>query len=211
MASRCAIVRDAVAAAGCGFCGSAPGRCPPGLSPAVCRLAAGANARLGLVAARLAVGARLDGGGAALRAMEADYGATIAGAEAALAAAYPRAPPGAAQIGWGDFDRCLASPGGGPGPDGRVWLGRPAALLAGFSPDPPLGGRLLQGRLLGPLGGPVPLGVEYLLNPDLAVFLFAALLCAALGLACAGWLRKKGGARALPGARGGPRALEPSG
>jgi hypothetical protein len=203
MASRCDIIRDAVEAATCGLCGGSP-NCPPGLDEkkgGLCRLGPAANARL---AAFAALPPWSYGGGAARRLARADLAAAVAGGEAALAAAYPGAEPGAAEVAWGDFNGCLLSPDGAKDPaTGRRRMGRAEAELVGLAPVYPLGGKAAAGLIWRRGPAPVPLGVDAFANPDLFVLVLAALLAAAVAAAAFGAARAK--------RRGGPQGGGPQG
>jgi len=106
------------------------------------------------------------------------YVSQIQAAEQALAGAYPGAAPGATSIGWPDFEECLWTPSGAKsGPFNNVYFGRDDLQTFGMAPTYPIGGTFAQGAIWKPpKASPVPVAVDYVMNPDLAVILIFALL-----------------------------------
>ena len=209
MASKCDIIRDAVAAAACGLCnpracgpGGAcpagqtctggmcvgrPAACPEGLSTALCGVPGAANARMALFSDQydpvnlFAGAARRAETTLAERIRVTQLRAT----ERAVAGAYPGAAPGAARISWPDYEACLWTPSGAKaGPFGNVYFRRNDLQAFGMAPTYPVGGVFAQGAVWRPpKASPLPVAVDYAMNPDLAailLFAFFVVLLAAL-------------------------------
>jgi len=105
-----------------------------------------------------------------LKAFQAD----IAAAAETLQNTYGAGPPEAE---WKDFTQCLWSPDGGPGgPNGNTYLSRRDLYAAGYQPHPALGGDFLFGELPAPVTDRVPVWLDRVFNPDLAVVVIFAVL-----------------------------------
>jgi type II secretory pathway pseudopilin PulG len=117
---------------------------------------------------------------AVLAQSERNYVSAIQNSETQLAAAYPTAPAAATNVSWPDLEYCLWNTDGSPGgPFNNRYFERNDAQTFGLNPTYPIGGALLQGTLWPPsagAGSPVPLWVDYVMNPDLAAILVFALL-----------------------------------
>ncbi len=83
-----------------------------------------------------------------------------------------------AQISWNDFTDCLWNPDGSPGgPYGNQYYGRADLASLGYQPQPLVGATAFQGQLPPKLTNAIPIWVDRILNPDLAVvFLFVLLV-----------------------------------
>jgi hypothetical protein len=205
MATKCDIIRDVGVASSCGMCealrGAAPipagcligGRTPPA---AACSVASMANSRMALFGSQYSPANLVEGAvdRAARTLVEKNYLTAIDAAEKELAIAYPQAAPGAAAVGWPDFERCLwnrdGQKGGG---NGNVYFRRndltgPSGF--GMAPTYPVGGGFAK-NLIWKAGGvpsPVPLGVDYVMNPDLfAMLMFVILVVVLAALVRAAW------------------------
>jgi hypothetical protein len=201
--SKCDIIRDVATAASCGMCTAlaatpprpipegcaAAGRVPPA---AACGVPVAANTRMKLFDERYSpaglFGSATDKKARAL--IEKDYVTAIDRAEKGLAAAYPAAPAAATDIRWPDFQGCLWNRSGQRGgPNNNVYFGRGDLTQLGMMPVYPLGGGFAQNSIwkAGKAPSPVPVKVDYLMNPDLftivvlvfLVIVFAALMRAA--------------------------------
>ena len=202
--TKCDIIRDVATATSCGMCtalaatpprpipagcAAADGRTPPA---AACAVTVAANTRMKLFDERYSpVGLFGSATSKKARALtEKDYVTAIDRAEKGLAAAYPTAPAAAAEIGWPDFQGCLWNRSGQRGgPNNNVYFGRGDLTQLGMMPVYPLGGEFAQNSIwkVGKAPSPVPVKVDYLMNPDLftivvlvfLVIVFAALMRAA--------------------------------
>jgi hypothetical protein len=195
MASKCDIIRDVARATGCGMCAAiqkgepVPPGCAPPPPAAVCGVAAAANARMALFDLKYSPANLFAGSaGRAARTQAAkNYEAEIQLAEGELAEAYGL-PPGspAAAVGWPDLEECLwHRDGTGGGLLNRTYFGRYDAQQLGFVPTYPLGGSFGEGSIWPPSDqeqSPLPLTVDYVMNPDLFAVLVFAFLVVLLGV-----------------------------
>jgi len=192
MATKCDIIRDAANAVGCGMCealGSGKGL-PDGCllldripKASACRVPGTANVRLYLFGARVAPPA-FGVDREAREMMIADYNRNIADTEQGLIDDYG-VDVAAASISWPDYQRCLWDPDGAPGgPLVHKYFDRADAYMQGLHPAYPLGGNLAYRRLWKDSlhAGPLPLTVDYLMNPDLFAILLLALLVVLFGV-----------------------------
>jgi hypothetical protein len=205
--TRCDVIRDFAAAWECGLCSARPcansdgcragqtcvaglcvGRpanCPAGVTPAVCGIPNAANKKLMLFADHYSPANMFKGemGRLSLRQEERNLQSGIRTVEEGLAAAYPTAAPAATRVAWPDFNYCLWNPTGAPGgPFGHKYFGRTDAQSFGMKPVYPIGG----GHALGavwkyPKQSPVPMSVDYVMNPDLATIVAFAFIVALFG------------------------------
>lgn len=221
-ATQCDIIRDFAAATECGLCSARscrtttpdclpgqtceggvcmgrPSGCPAVLSPALCAVPGAANKRMLLFATQYSPANLVEGAEdrAIRQQIERDLQTGIQSAESGLAAAYPGAAPGATRISWPDFEYCLWNPTGAPGgPFSRKYFGRIDAESFGMQPTYPIGHSLAQGSVWKyPRASPLPMTVDYLMNPDLATILivaFLVLVIAALFVAASSAEKKRG-------------------
>lgn len=99
---------------------------------------------------------------------------------AALESRYGAAAP-VGGVTWRALPGCLWSPAGGPGgPNRNTHFERDDLTALGYQPQPALGGAALAGRLPAALTQAVPVGLDRVLNPDLAVVVIFVLLAALL-------------------------------
>jgi hypothetical protein len=180
MTTKCDILRDMTAAIQCGLCTGSPIACPAGLPAVLCGIPNAANNRMALFADKYnPMNLFLDAADRkVLRQTEQNLVAGIQTTEQGLRTAYPGAPPEAVQIAWPDLQYCLWNKEGRRGgPFSNVYFGRDDAQAFKMIPTYPVGGTLAQGALWPPpKTSPVPLIVDYVANPDLAVILIFALL-----------------------------------
>ena len=178
--TKCDIIRDFSAAAACGLCTGNPVNCPPGLPSALCGIPQAANNRMALFVDKynpsnifMSAADR-----AQLAQEERNYLSGIQSVETGIQAAYPNAPAGAASIGWPDLNYCLWNKTGTPGgPNNNKYFERNDAQNFGMNPAYPVGGTVAQGALWQPpKTSPLPLTVDYVMNPDLAVIALFAIL-----------------------------------
>jgi hypothetical protein len=210
MGTKCDIIRDLATASGCGMCAALaadpPRPVPTGCaaagplpSAAVCTIAGAANARMRLFASRASPARLTEGaaGQAVRQRAEENYRAIARASEDALAEAYPSVAK--AGVRWPDLELCLRAKGGastGPGGRARAYFGRDDARRLGMNPSYPLGGTLAAHALwkAGKAPAPIPLAVDYAMNPDLFALVVLALL--AVVLAVLVWAARRGGKRA---------------
>jgi len=194
MTTRCDIIRDAATANSCGMCEAitatparpVPAGCAAGgaVPPAaVCSVPGAANTRMKLFGVQYSPGNLFESTAdrAARTLIEKNYLTGIQAAEAALAVAYPDAAPGATAIGWPDFERCLWDRAGAPrGSNNNVYFGRDDLMQMGMVPSYPLGGAFAENSIwkAGAAPSPLPVSVDYGMNPDLFAILMFALLVA---------------------------------
>ena len=203
--SKCDIVRAAALASTCGMCsqpagGGGPAVCgaepPPG---AVCSIPSTANTRMKLQALRLSPKNLIENTSARfVRAQtEAVYEADIAATEAAIAAAYPGA---SGAVSWVDFERCLVTPTGEAGGENNdIRFARIDLEGIGFAPDHPIGGGALAGKVWRDAAkpSPLPVTVDYFMNPDLfVVVVVCVIVCILAGVVYRRHRRKTGARRA---------------
>lgn len=192
MATKCDIIRDSANAAACGMCralgdGSAvPDGClklDPVPKGSACRVPNAANVRLYLFAAQAAPPA-FGANRTAREMMISDYNRSIADTEQGLMDDYG-VDEATASISWPDYERCLWSPDGVPGgPLSHRYFDRADANMQGLHPTYPLGGALAS-QLLWKDGlhpGPMPLTIDYLMNPSLFTILLLAFLVVLFGV-----------------------------
>ena len=183
-ATKCDIIRGAATASRCGMCtalrGAAPipagcGAVPPPV--AACGVVGAANARMKLFATKLAPPF---GDDAVREQTERIYEGIIEEAEVNLAAAYPGA---AVDISWPDFEACTWNRSGEPGGfNNNVYFRREDVEELGMAPAYPIGGTYAKGAIW-KTSSPVPVIVDYLMNPDLfAIVLFAFFVVVLAGL-----------------------------
>ncbi len=200
--TQCDIIRDFAAAWNCGLCASRacktngdclsgqtcssgactgrPSGCPAALSTALCAIPDAANKKMLLFEDQynpmnIFMSAADK---AALQQEEKNLLTGIQQDEAGIAAAYPGVPASVASISWPDFNYCLWNPSGSPGGAyNNKYFERNDAQGFGMKPPYPLGGSFAQGSIWKPpKASPVPLTVDYAMNPDLAVIVIFALL-----------------------------------
>ena len=179
--TKCSIIRDTATAMQCGLCSGKPVGCPASVPAAVCSVPSAANDSMSLFAARynpsnlfLSAADKT-----ALTQEEKNYQSGIQASATQLAAAYPNAAPGATTITWPDFERCLWTPQGLPGgPFNNKYFMRNDVQTLGMQPTYPIGKTFAQGVLWKNMQhpSPVPVSVDYVMNPDLAVIIIFALL-----------------------------------
>jgi hypothetical protein len=180
---RCEIIRGVAAAYMCGKCSGGGANCPAGVKASACRVPTAANQRMALAAMALDPRNVLATGVDRLVVDQtrANYAAAIAAAEAAVLADNPGATPADVAIGWEDFGACPWRADGGPGgPYSHTHFERNDLMALGMAPTYPLGGRLLSGRVWRGGNAPVPIAVDYAMNPDLATLALALIAIIAL-------------------------------
>ena len=99
----------------------------------------------------------------------------------ALSKKYPSAD---VSIDWSDFERCLWNEDGRPGgPFNNIYFGRGDLMMFGMVPDYPLGGKLASGLIWrAPNYSPLPVFVDYIMNPDLAALVLLFILITVVSL-----------------------------
>lgn len=199
MTSKCDIIRDMGLATSCGLCSALeadpqqaiPEGCktsdrPNGPPKEVCGLTNAANVRMKLFATKYdPTSVFMSGANKAVRTQsQANYGAIIAKSEQELGAAYPKATPGATDVGWTDVERCLWNADGSPGgPSNTKYFERTGANFMGMNPEWPLGQKFASGTLWkAGKQSPVPITVDYMMNPDLFAILMFALVVIIFGI-----------------------------
>lgn len=169
-----ALTREAPIPMGC----TVGGITPP---TAVCQVGQTANTRMSLFTEQYSPANLFEDAAskAARLQIEKNYQVDIQAAESALTTAYPGAAPGAVTISWPDFEACLWDPAGVPHGDGNnMYFDRQDLMAMGMKPPYPIGGALAE-NLIWPPGAaasPVPVAIDYLMNPDLFTILVFALL-----------------------------------
>jgi hypothetical protein len=209
-ATKCDIIRDTGKAFTCGMCAaitagnSAPSGCSsPTMPPppeVACSVPNAANARLNLFEKRYSPANLFESAtNKAIRQnTEKTLQTIIQKNESELAAAYPGAAPGATKIAWPDFERCLWNKSGDGGGNGNnIYFKRiDLEQTMGMAPKYPIGKAHAQGSIwkspkTNP--SPLPVSVDYLMNPDLFVivmFAFLVIVFAALMWAASKSLKK---------------------
>lgn len=191
MATSCDIARAAAAAALGGVCvGSSP--------PPACAVLDQATKRDFYFRTEYAPAGLASAGSREARARElGDVAADIAADAAAIAAGYGGAPPPT----WAGMTRCLWSPDGSPGgPHGNRYISRDDLTSMGYAPQPLFGGAALAGRAPAAAVAAVPVAVDRLVGPDLAVALFVGLALAVLAALLLAARRDRKKTRAPPAA-----------
>ena len=191
--TKCDVIRDTANAVTCGMCNALTsgkpiplgceinGKFPPN---AVCSIPTTANVRMKLFAAKYNPSnlfmdtLNKD----VLIQTEKDYESDIFTTETDLANAYQSND--ITNISWPDVEMCLWNKSGDPGgPNNNVYFERNDAQLLGMQSAYPIGGTFLENSIwkLGGKPSPVPLNVDYLINPDLFIIILIIILIAVLG------------------------------
>jgi hypothetical protein len=192
MSTKCDIIRDVGMANSCGMCTALAakppnpipagctvgGRTPP---QAACLVAPTANTRMQLFDEQYSPANLFEDAAdkAARTLIEKNYLTGIQTTEAALAAAYPGAAPGATTISWPDLQLCLWNTTGAKGgSNNNVYFKRNDMMQMGMQPSYPVGGAFAENSIWksGATPSPVPVSVDYAMNPDLFAILMFALL-----------------------------------
>ncbi len=193
MTTKCDIIRDSANAASCGMCralgdgAAVPDGClrlDPVPKASSCRVPGAANTRLYLFAAQVAPPVFGQANREACALTIANYSKNIANTEQSLMDDYG-VDEATASIAWPDYQRCLWNTDGLPGGQlGHKYFDRADANMQGLHPSYPLGGDLASHLLWkdGLHPGPMPLTVDYLMNPDLFTILLLAFLVVLLGV-----------------------------
>ena len=163
MTSKCKIVQDHYGARMCGTCDDTNTCSDKSLSTALCRIPNAANAKMAMIAPRFSPLQIFDGDvDAKVRALTVkNLKTAITNLHDDLTGAYPDAEPGAVDITWADIAQCkkLGS--------GTKKYGRDGALELGMDPKYPIGGKFAINTLWTPDNNPIPIAVDYIMNPDL--------------------------------------------
>ncbi len=153
----CDIVSDAQKAQTCGLCNGTPNNCGE-LDPSICLLPQNANLDMHLFAARYSPTGALDQ--EITTKIEQAYMNTKAQNLLLLKSAYPNVTD--LDVNWLEIERC--------------GINRMDAYEMGLSPSWPIGGKALLGRVWNPDNhngnqAPIPLIVDYFMNPDIFILL----------------------------------------
>lgn len=177
--TKCDILRDVARANMCGMC-TASANCGTSTPPsAVCNVANIANAKMKLFASQYSpANLYASSVNKAIRTQEEKiYQGIIQKGEADLKAAYPTAPAEATVIEWSDFEHCLWNKDGTAGGNNKnVYFKRDDAVQLGMAPVYPIGGSTIANVIWKGPTSPIPLAVDYLMNPDLFTILMFVLL-----------------------------------
>jgi len=89
--------------------------------------------------------------------------------------AYPDAQPGAVDITWADIAKCKKL-------GDTELIGRHGVLKIGMKPTYPIGGKFAQDKVWTPDNNPIPIAVDYIMNPDLFTIIVFMLLVIIFGV-----------------------------
>jgi hypothetical protein len=178
--TKCDIIRDFANDVGCGMCTaismspplSPPDRCNKNSIPPLCFMPTLLNTKMAYDMTKLTPPST-----ARTKKLEVMKN-IIDQSTDVLKYKYPNALPGATDISWSDLEFCRS---GGTKSAPKYFTKEDAERL-GFSPNYPIGGTLLQGKIF-KKKDPIPMKVNYLINSDLfviIVFAFLVLLFIAL-------------------------------
>ena len=171
LAVSCGMCSDTIPAPAC----SVNGQIPP---KEVCYIPNAANKRMYLFASKYSPMNILESSNnKEIRTQEeADFEGEIQDSETALASAYPSTSPSNFRITWPDVELCLQNKSGEKGLDGNRYFNRKSALDMGMSPQYPLGKSTAENAIWKKKPSPLPLTIDYLMNPDLFVIVMFALV-----------------------------------
>ena len=94
-----------------------------------------------------------------------------------------RAYGAAPDIAWNDFTSCLWDPSGLPGgPHGNIYFGRDDLSSLGYQPRPVLSAKFLEKRVPAALTNQIPVYLDRVLSPELAVVVIFVLLVVIFGV-----------------------------
>jgi hypothetical protein len=89
----------------------------------------------------------------------------------------------ASDLSWGSLTECLLNPDGSPGGGfGNKYYRRNDLESLGYQPRPALGAATLQGKIPAKLTQAIPVWMDHVVNPDLAVILVFAILIIIFGV-----------------------------
>lgn len=169
MTSKCDIIRDLGKANMCGMCQSPPMKCDGNIPQVVCKIPQLCNLKMQLFNLQYMQPFEDE----TLKSkIESIYEADINKIESDLKAAYKID----ADISWFDITQCLWHQNGAKdGYFNNEWFSRDDAMALGMAPIYPIGGELGK-NLFKKQYVPVPLYVDYLMNPNLFLFIIIVFL-----------------------------------